>query len=330
MKKYIIILVAALIIPNLIYAEIFAKVGTAGLQFLKLGVDARAIGMGEAYTAVTNDISSVYWNPAGLALRYENQVFFSHTQYVANIMHEFVAVSRVTNIGSFALSASLLHMDQMDVYDGGWEPTGETFTASDLAVGLTYANAFTDKFSFGFTGKYLQENLDEYSVSGYSFDLGSLYNVGWRNLTVGMSVRNFGPDMKYDVDEDDIDVPEDPLVDNYPEAQSFKIPLNFSLGIAIDLYSNDNNRLLIASLQLDNCVDRQETYNLGFEYKMGTFKIRAGQQFNYDAHGFSTGFGWTVPTSFAIFDIDYSYSDYGYLSESFIKTPHRLSLKLFY
>jgi hypothetical protein len=328
MKKSIIILIVVLAIPNLIFADIFPKVGTAGLQFLKLGVDARAIGMGEAYTAVSDDISSVYWNPAGLALRMENQIFFSHTQYVANIMHEFVAASRITRYGTFAISASLLHMDQMDVYED-WEPTGETFTASDLAMGLSYANAFTDKFSFGFTLKYLRENLDEFAVNGFAFDLGSTYNTGWRNLTVGMAVRNFGPDLKYDVTEDDIDIPSDPLIDEYPEAESFKIPLSFSLGLAVDIYRKENS-LLLGSFQVDNYVDRVETYNLGFEYKMGVFKIRAGQQFNYDAHGFSAGFGWTIPTTFAIFDIDYSYSDYGYLSESFIKTPHRLSIKLFY
>jgi hypothetical protein len=328
MKKILITLIVVLAIPNLIFADIFPKVGTAGLQFLKLGVDARAIGMGEAYTAVSNDISSVYWNPGGLALRLENQTFFSHTQYVAGIMHEFVAASKATNWGVFAVHASLLHMDQMDVYED-WEPTGETFTASNLAAGLTYANAFTDKFSFGFTGKYLRENLDTFSVNGFAFDLGSIYNTGWRNFTIGMAVRNFGPDLKYDVSEDDIDIPEDPLITSYPVAESFRIPLSFSLGIAVDLYEK-GNQLLLGALQVDNCVDRTETYNLGFEYKLSSFKIRLGQQFNFDSQGLSAGFGWTIPTTFAIFDIDYSYSDYGYLSESFIKTPHRLSIKLFY
>jgi hypothetical protein len=284
--------------------------------------------MGEAYTAVTNDISSVYWNPAGLALKPENQFFFSHTQYVAGIMHEFVAASKVTMLGSFALSASLLHMDQMDVFED-FDPTGETFTASDIAIGLTYANAFTDKFSFGFTGKYLRENLDEYSVNGYAFDLGSIYNTGWRNLTIGMSVRNFGPDLKYEIDIPASDIVSEEQFVDYPETQPFKIPLNFSLGLAVDLYESNNN-LLLGSLQVDNCVDRVETYNLGFEYKLGTFKIRAGNQFNYDVHGFSGGFGWTIPTNFAIFDIDYSYSTFGKLSENAINTPHRLSIKLFY
>ena len=65
MKKIsIIILALILLLPLTLAAKPFGKTGTAALQFLKLGVDARAIGMAEAYTAVTDDISSTYWNPA--------------------------------------------------------------------------------------------------------------------------------------------------------------------------------------------------------------------------------------------------------------------------
>jgi len=78
-KKLIITLISLglLCAPLVLAAKPFGKTGTAALQFLKLGVDARAIGMGEAYTAVSDDISSVYWNPAGLAPAYQNQAFFS-------------------------------------------------------------------------------------------------------------------------------------------------------------------------------------------------------------------------------------------------------------
>jgi long-subunit fatty acid transport protein len=342
MKKYIGALLIIILIPGLLSAKIFAKTGTAGLQFLKIGIDARAIGMGEAYTAVTDDISSVYWNPAGLALKSQNQVLFSHTEWVADIRYEYVAASRVTDYGTFALSASILYMDWMDVYeeDNLLEPTGETFTCSDLSAGLSYANSFTDKFSFGFTLKYLRQNLDEYSVNGFAIDLGSLYNTGWENLTIGMSLRNFGPDLKYDLDNDgDGKLDEDPfdlldndgdgLIDEDKEEVAFKIPLNFSLGVAADLYKGDG-QALIASAQLDNCVDRRETYNVGMEYTIGTFKIRSGYQFNYDAATYSAGFGWTIPASFAIINIDYSYTNMGDLTESFLKTPHRLSIKLLY
>jgi len=343
MKKYILILAVLLLLPGLLSAETFAKTGTAGLQFLKLGIDARAIGMAEAYTAVTNDISSVYWNPAGLALNPHNQLLFSHTEYVANIRHEFFAISRISSIGTFAFFASALHMDWMDVYieDSFDIPTGEEFTCYDLAAGLTYANSFTDKFAFGFTAKFLREKLDEYAVDGMSVDLGSLYNTGWKNVTIGMSLRNFGPNMKFELDNDDdgefdedpfdlLDNDGDGLIDEDREEIDFKIPMNFSLGVSADIYRVDDNNFLIGSVQLDNCVDRKETYNLVFEYTMGTFKIRSGYQFEYDAAGYSGGFGWTIPTSFAIINIDYAYTDYGDLAENFIKTPHRLSIKLFY
>lgn len=340
MKKYLAILFILMMVPGLLLAETFAKTGTAGLQFLKLGIDGRAIGMAEAYTAVTDDISSVYWNPAGLALKNHDQILFSHTEWVADIQYEYLAASKVTNYGTFALSAAFLHMDWMDVYteDSFENPTGEQFTNSDLSIGLTYANAYTDKFSFGFTTKYLRENLDEYSVNGMSVDLGSLYNTGWKNFTIGMSLRNFGPNLTYELDNDNdglldedpfdlLDNDGDGLIDEDKEEVPFKLPMNFSLGAAIDIFNSDFHSL-IGSFQLDNCVDRMETYNLGFEYTLGVFKLRAGNQFLLDAAGFSAGFGLKIPTNFAIIDLDYAYTDMGDLSESFIKSPHRISLKL--
>ncbi|MCD4819829.1 MAG: PorV/PorQ family protein [Candidatus Cloacimonetes bacterium] len=342
MKKYIITLLIVVLLPGLLIAEIFPKTGTAGLQFLKLGVDARAIGMGEAYTAVSDDISSVYWNPAGLALKSQNQLLFSHTQYVAGIMHEYFAASKLLSFGALAFSASVLHMDWMDVYEEESfdQPTGEQFTCSDIAMGLTYASSFTDKFSFGATIKYLRQNLDEYDVNGIGVDLGSLYNTGWKNFTIGMSLRNFGPNLKYELDDDnDGSFDEDPfdlldndgdgLIDEDIAELEFKIPMNFSLGVAADLYERDNSKL-IGAFQLDNCVDRTETYNLGFEYQIGVFSARSGYQFNYDAAGLSLGFGLTIPTNSVIVQFDYSYTSFGYLQEDFINTPHRISIKLLY
>jgi len=341
MRKNIEILLVMILVPIMLTAEIFPKTGTAGLQFLKLGIDARAIGMGEAYTAVTDDISSVYWNPAGLAIKSQNQFLFSHTEWLAGIRYEYFAASKITGLGTFALSAAALHMGWMDVIDEDtFAPTGEKFTCSDFAVGLSYASSFTDKFSFGFTTKYLRENLDEFNVNGVAVDIGSLYNTGWKNITIGMSLRNFGPNLQFRLDDDsDGNIDEDPfdlldndgdgLIDEDREELPFKVPMNFSLGISGDLLRSEG-QVLIASAQLDNCVDRMETYNVGFEYKLGTFKIRSGYQFNYDAAGLSAGFGWTVPTSFAVIDIDYAYTDMGDLTESFLKTPHRLSIKFLY
>lgn len=334
-------LIALIAIPMFLTAKPFGKTGTVGLQFLKLGVDARAIGMGEAFTAVTDDISSVYWNPAGLAPAYQNQVFVSHTNWPADIMHEFAAGTYTNGVSTFAVYGSVLHMDDMNVTD---EPTmgetGETFTCSSMAFGVNYAQQFTNKFSAGLGVKYLRENLSEFYVNSYAFDLGSIYNTGWENLKIGMALRNFGPDIRYRVDDDaDGSDDEDPfdlfdndgdgLVDEDGIELESKIPMSFSLGVSGDLMRNETN-YWIASAQLDNVIDRLETWNVGTEYKMGNIFLRAGYQFNYDTNGVSAGLGWQVPTSLGIFNIDYAYTDMGYLEESFFKSAHRVSLKMRY
>ena len=339
MKKIIFTIIILSLLCSSMFAAVFAKTGTASLQFLKLGVDARAIGMGEAYTAVTDDISSVYWNPAGLALKYETQVFFSHTNWVAETYHEFVAASTETNYGFFGVFGSVFHTPAMDVTtEDDFGPNGEKFYFSNIAAGLTYANAFTDKFSFGITGKFLRENIADEYVNGFAFDMGTMYNTDFRNIIIGMSLRNFGPEVRYKVDNDgDGLVDEDPwdlfdndgdgLIDEDGPETPFPIPMNFSLGVRGDILRNENS-YLIASVQLDNCVDRKETWNVGTEYNYSNLFLRCGYQIGYDAASYSFGFGVRVPTRIAVFNVDYAYTDMGRLQEDFLSAAHRISMKM--
>ncbi len=343
MRKNIILIITCLLLalPGLMLAKPFGKTGTVGMQFLKLGIDARAIGMGEAYTAVTDDISSVFWNPAGLAPSFQNQVFVSHTNWPADIMHEFAAGTYTNGVRTLALYGSVLHMDNMDITEEeAFGPTGEQFTNSSMAFGFAAGQQFTNKFSAGFGLKYLRENLYEYAINSYSFDLGSMYNTGWNNIKIGMALKNFGPDIRYRVDDDeDGSNDEDPfdLFDNDGDGEidedgtelDSKIPMSFSLGISGDIQRSETG-YWIASMQLDNVIDRKETWNLGTEYKLGNLFLRAGYQLNYDTNGFSAGLGYQVPTSLGIFNIDYAYTDMGYLAESFLASAHRLSIKMRY
>lgn len=346
MKRFLALLI--IVIPVLLSGlfdfsdmGIFPKTGTAGLQFLKLGVDARAIGMGEAYTALATDISSVYWNPGGLAVEEYDQVFFSHTNWPADIMHEFVAASHLTDYGVFGLHISYLHMDDMDITtEEQFGPTGEQFTCYDLAIGATYSQLFTDRFSFGLSAKYVREQLYEYDVNGLAIDLGSLYNTGYKNITIGMALRNFGPNLKYEIDEDgDGSYDEDPfdlldndgdgLFDEDRQELPFKIPMQFSFGISGDIFRNDTQHL-IGAFQIDNCVDRKETFNVGLEYRILVMFLRMGYQMQYDTNSFTAGCGFKVSTRYGIFHVDWAYTDMGYLEETFMKGAHRLSLKVMY
>ena len=100
--------------------KIFRKVGTAGAQFLKIGTGARAVGMGEAFVAVADDASAIWWNPAGVAritMSGESHLTLNHSTWPAQISHEFFgyAFTYRSLPGAYALSSTVLQMDPIPV-----------------------------------------------------------------------------------------------------------------------------------------------------------------------------------------------------------------------
>lgn len=299
--------------------------------------------MGGAYTPYVKGASSTYWNLAGLAHTTKTELFLDHLEYVSDIRYEYATLAIPTRIGVIGFTSAVLHMGWMDVTtEEQFGQTGEQFSASDIMASISYATKLTGKFSVGLGAKYLRENLDEFDATGWAVDLGSQYNTGWKDVTIGMSLKNFGPELKYTVnedhdeltDEDEFDLLDndgDGLIDEDKKELSFALPMNFSLGLSMNLYEK-NLQTLNGVFQLDNCVDRKETYSLGGEYQIGTFFLRAGKLFNYDAQDYAFGLGWRVSTAFAIIDIDVAYNSMGDLEENdgsnFLNGPKRFSLKM--
>src|SRR5580765_1234401 len=67
------------------------RAGTSSGSFLKIGVGARATGLGETFVAVANDPSAIYWNPAGLASLQRSELLLSHIEWPADIRYEHAA-----------------------------------------------------------------------------------------------------------------------------------------------------------------------------------------------------------------------------------------------
>ncbi len=76
--------------------------GTRAGQFLKLPVGAKAIGMGEANTALADDVNSIYYNVAGLARLEKRQVSLSHAELGGGNRHDFLAYAHPTSRATFA------------------------------------------------------------------------------------------------------------------------------------------------------------------------------------------------------------------------------------
>jgi hypothetical protein len=261
-KTSIIALASILLIPTLSWGQ--AKVGTAGVQFLKLGPSARAMGMAEAFIGVADDASAVYYNPGGLLQLEKPDHMLTHISLPAGISLEYIASAWPIAWMNAVVGAQVtfLHTDEMtettiEMPYG----TGRTFTASDLAAGLTYAQRLTDKFSVGGNVKYIEERLAEEKAIGVAFDVGTFYDTGWNNIIIAMAITNFGPDMDF------VDSP-------------FPMPINFKFGGSVRLLTEEPHSLILA-VEGSHPNDNLEQFNIGMEYGfMNTGFLRFGKKIN--------------------------------------------------
>src|SRR5258706_11871870 len=84
-------------------------VGTTAARVLSIPVGSRAIGMGEAYTAMADDVSSLYWNPAGIALLNQSQASFMYSKYFQDASISQAAVATPLENGGIGASVSYLN-----------------------------------------------------------------------------------------------------------------------------------------------------------------------------------------------------------------------------
>ncbi len=324
----------------------FSKVGTTAVPFLKIGV-GRTTGMGDAFVGIADDASAVYWNPAGLTNLKSREFFFSHIDWIGDVNHEYIsAVFPVSGLGTLALSVTALTMGEIEETqvddpttlrreDDG---TGRTFAASDLTFGFTFSRMITDKLSFGFTAKGIQERLWLMGSTGFGVDVGLFYNTGFRNLRFGMSISNFGPDMTVTGGQLIFPTPL-PGQDTTKQtnvtmnASAAPLPTVFRFGAAYNIIETDASTLT-GALDIVHPNDVNETINAGFEYGLNKFFfLRGGYILNTDFEyakalnwttGISAGTGIILkPTPNLRVKVDYAYRHLGWL-----KASHRVMFTL--
>ncbi|MDP8205056.1 MAG: PorV/PorQ family protein [Candidatus Electryonea clarkiae] len=309
--RYIVVFVlaAALMIPLIGSAEDFAKVGTVGTQFLKIPIGARGVGMGNAFAALSNDVSAMYWNPAGLTHVEGNAVFFERVNWLADMSYDAVGYARKISpswgIGVFAASLNSGDVEETTVSQPNG--TGEYWSVTDWQMGISAATQLTNKFSIGSNFKYISEDLDGTIAGAWVVDIGTLYDTRWNTVKLSMNIRNFGPEIELDGNYYDYD---NGTILNDPTGYlPYHFPMTFKLGMAIEPYTDEMHRLtLVADLEHPN--DNIERYNLGGEYGFRElFFLRGGYTIGHDTQGFSAGMG----SGWQGFGIDYAISDFGIL-----------------
>ena len=306
----------------------FTKVGLAGGQFLKIGVGARGTAMAGAYSAITNDITSIYWNPAGLVEVKGYGADFSHTFWFAGMSHNFAGL--VIPVGEkFRVAASMVNFSSGDINitttdqpDG----TGGIYSVSDVAIGATLAGYLTEQFSFGVSARYVSHAFTNMSAGGFVFDIGTRYDTDFNGIVLGFSINSLGTPQQFDGPEVTSTNPayngvsQNP-VDMQMQTSSFEMPLSFRAGIGVDMFQGfvmdrpevDGDGTIVhqwlMGADFETFADVPEQFAIGTEYTFREFvAIRAGYRFGSDQFGVSGGIGLKYQSGSFDGRVDYSIS----------------------
>jgi len=283
--------------------------GTSTAQFLKIGVGGRAAGMGEAYTALSDEANGIFWNPAGLSRIEENEASLMHAVWLEDIAYHNVAIAIPREKNTFGFGINHLTMKGIDKYDSLGNPENKTFTPADLAITLSWSRKMDtfwgfDNYSFGINLKMIQSSIDSKSASALAVDVGDMCDFMDGRLRVAGVIQNIGTKMKFDKKED-------------------PLPMKIAIGSAYKLVPEK----AIVSLDINAPQDDDLYLSAGGEYlkNMGSMKLslRAGYRTNTRGldglTGLSAGFGVNMSN----LQLDYAWAPYGDLG-----TAHRISLGL--
>jgi hypothetical protein len=171
--------------------------GAESFDFLLLDANARAVGLGGAYTALATDANALLYNPAGLGRVGSHEVTFMHNQYVQGLTQDYVAFAFKQGFG-----VNLNYLDFSNIPRttlANPDGTLGSFGISNLALGAGYGRSFYDgRLALGGGAKYLRETIDRVSASGYAFDAGILAGIKeLPGLSLGAAVLNMGPEVRY-------------------------------------------------------------------------------------------------------------------------------------
>ena len=319
--------------------EGWKRTAQAAMPFLAKGAGARLMAMGDAGIAATGDVSSLFYNPAGIAYVEGRSLMVGNNSWLLDASIQSLALA--VNLGQMGVVGfSFMNFNYGDPIMGtaidataeqGFREIGE-FTPSEFFVGVSFARRISAQFAVGAQVKYARQDLlggdiktrvafetpdgwvqeDHDAKTGlFAIDIGTIYNTGFRDLQLAMSFRNFGGEVKY-------------------ERESFDIPLNFHFGVSGSLFQlldmQMDNMDLDMNLEYLHPRDWSERVKAGLEYSFNDMVfVRGGYKWNYSSEGLCLGAGVNVDLPMGGVRIDYAFKDTG---DSLFETVHVYSLSI--
>ncbi len=281
------------------------------------------MGMGGAFVAVSDDITSAYWNPGGLSRLKSNEFNVNYSDWFIDTKLSWMGLGVKISENDYA-SVSIMFLDygdeQVTTVDSP-EGTGQMWDASDMAISLSYAKNLTDRFSIGGSFKYIQQKIWNESASAIAFDVGLLYQTHFEGFNIGMSIANFGPEMKLDgkdllrpLDLDESYYNNNPVITTELSTDSWELPLVFSVGVSWS-YPLLNGLELLTAIDAKIPGNQNTYFNIGGELQWHeSFFLRVGRNSlfkKFAEEGITLGAGLKHTVAGLDISIEYAFLDFG-------------------
>ncbi len=291
----------------------FRGTGRSSFVPLKVSQGARASGMGDAFVAVADDITAVFWNPAGLTHVERFEYTAGYTKWMVD--SKFFSGAMAYHVGQHVLGVSLVTFNSGESLETTpTDPTGRLGTmvsSSDFFVNLAYARKVTDKLSVAVAGKWIYERLHKDVVQSASFDFSSLFYTGFKSVRIAMALRNFGKDQT-------VQIP-----GSIPSGNTAQ-PMVYTVAGAMEVYGKKGQAVsLTASGELAYFIDDKERFHAGAElWLANTLALRAGYRWNYYLGDWTVGAGVKREFGQSKIGVDFSFVHHNETMNS----PVRVSL----
>lgn len=285
----------------LVPSEILVGELKSGFRHLNIGVGARAAGMGNAFTGVSNDATALYWNVSGLGGLRRREFSAMHGEWLLGSQFQFLGYAQPTAVGTIAFGASSLRQPDQEGRGESREQAG-SFGAQDSAFTLGFATQLGAQNQLGVGLKYLQSQIGQDRGQGVAMDVGAMRHLISIPVSVGASVRNLGPGIRF-------------------QSETTQLPLTVALGSAFYLVPG----LALAADVAYSPYDEKVSVGFGTEYRiLAMLALRGGYLSSLASVGGRgsgplgdlQGLGAGVGLRLGSYQIDYAMTPFGELGNT--------------
>ena len=307
---------------TIVQSQIHENAGTRAMTFLKIGIGAEGISMGEAQVAHSNDLYATFWNPAGLANIKQQQFGFMHNEWLGDINHEYIGFAQpVSGLGTMAGCLVYLNYCELIGRDASGNET-KPFHPYDIALILSMARQFgnlsvgtnlkwvREKILNGSEAEQLEETLGGGDIrpvdaSTPALDICGLYTFQNQSgepgpFSVGVNLQHLGRVQFIE--------------------ESFLLPVNLKMGMAYRMLEDS----AVITADLNRPSDNKTSIGIGLAFTvLKFFHLRSGYKYALGGNdlGALSGITFGLGASMGNFQIDYALISMGQFGPT-----HRLSL----